>query len=432
NNTKNDWWAWEQMGKVETGEVSGKSTDHWNRFQEDLDLAAQMGLNAYRFSIEWSRWQPYPDQWDPVAIDWYRQLIDECEKRKLKPMVTLHHFTSPLWFAERGGFLNPDSPTLFLKFVKKVISELGDRISLWCTFNEPMVLAVGQYLGGFMPPGEFKPDCVGKLCHHILKSHVQSYDAIHRETKKRNGPWREEPIEVGIANNMIDFFPGRSWHPIDIGLSKVARNFFNRTWWDALTGRPQSFGLPWLIKKPPQVLEALGRRTCDYLGINYYTKGYLSWGSLTQVQADFPIQVKFAKETEPKSELGWAIHPEGLGRMMRFAQTYQLPVYITENGIADATDKYRGQYLISHLKQVAEAISQGVQVKGYFHWSLIDNFEWIKGYEPRFGLAQVDYSNFQRGLRPSARLFSKIIAMHQGYFDQPQIAILNSFTHEQK
>lgn len=425
NNKNNDWWAWEQKGKVETGETSGPATDHWNRFQEDLNLAAQLGLNAYRFSIEWSRWEPSPGVWDQKAIDWYRHLIHECERKKLKPMVTLHHFTSPLWFSEQGGFLQSDSPFYFLRFVKKVVEELGDRINLWCTFNEPMVLAVGQYLGGFMPPGEFKPDEVGQLCYHMLKSHVYSYDLIHRHTQSRRGPWREDPIEVGIANNMVDFYPDRKWNPIEVGLAQVCRRFFNRSWWDAITGRQQHFGIPWLIPSPPQVVEALGRNTCDYLGINYYTKGYLKWTATSDFQADFPIKIEFFKNSEIKSELDWAIHPKGLGRMIRFAKQFGLPIYITENGIADAQDRYRSQYLLSHLSQVAQELEGGAPVKGYFHWSLIDNFEWIKGFGPRFGLIEIDYSDFKRMPRPSAELYAKIIAMHQGYFGEPNRSVLS-------
>lgn len=430
NNTQNDWWAWEQKGKVENGETSGVSTDHWNYFREDLNLAAQMGLNSYRFSIEWSRWESSPGVWNQEAIDWYKELIAECEKRKLKPCVTLHHFTSPIWFAERGGFLNPDSPAYFLRFVKKVVAELGDRISLWCTFNEPMVLAVGQYLGGFMPPGEFKPDYVGQVCYYILKSHVHAYDWIHAQIKNRRGPWKNDPIEVGIANNMVDFFPDRKWHPIELGLSQVCRKFFNRSWWDATTGGKQKFGLPWLIKSPPQVVEALGRTTSDYLGINYYTKGYIQWRAASDFQAEFPIQVQFFKKAELKSDLDWAIHPSGLGRMIRLAKTYGLPIYITENGIADASDKYRSQYLVAHLEQVAREMDAGAKIKGYFHWSLLDNFEWIKGYGPRFGLVEVDYMNLKRTPRGSAILLAKIIAMHQGYYFGPQLPLLAPFSSE--
>jgi beta-glucosidase len=425
NNIHNDWWAWEQKGKVESGETSGRSTDHWNLFKQDLSLARELGLNAYRFSIEWSRWENSEGVWDPSAIDWYRELIHECEKQKLKPMVTLHHFTSPLWFSEQGGFLAPDSPQKFLRFVQKVVSVVGERIPMWCTFNEPMVLAVGQYLGGFMPPGYFQPEWVSQVCYHILKSHAHAYDLIHREIKHRQGPWKNSPIEVGIANNMVDFFPNREWHPIEVILSKICRRFFNLSWLDATTGRRQNFGIPWMIPKVPQVSEALGRKTCDFVGINYYTKGYLKWRPLSELQSEFPIQIDFAKAGDIKSDLDWAIHPEGLGKMIRLVKKYGLPIYITENGIADAKDQYRSQYLVSHLSQVAKEIESGAQVKGYFHWSLLDNFEWIKGYGPRFGLLEVNYSDFQRSIRPSARLFSSIIAMHQGYFMKPNSAVLS-------
>ena len=428
NNIYNDWWDWEQKGKVESGETSGRSTDHWNLFREDLNLARELGLNAYRFSIEWSRWESSEGVWDVSAIDWYRELIHECEKQNLKPMVTLHHFTSPLWFSEQGGFLSPDSPQKFLRFVQKVVSVLGERIPMWCTFNEPMVLAVGQYLGGFMPPGYFQPELVSQVCFHILKSHARAYDLIHREIKHRQGPWKNSPIEVGIANNMVDFFPNRNWHPLEVLLSKLCWRFFNCSWLEATTGKKQNFGIPWLIPAVPQVSEALGRNTCDFLGVNYYTKGYLNWSPLSQMQSEFPIQVDFFRKGESRSDLDWAIHPKGLGKMIRVAKSYGLPIYITENGIADAKDQYRSQYLVSHLSEVAREIADGAQVKGYFHWSLLDNFEWIKGYGPRFGLVEVDYTNLKRSIRSSARIFSEIIAMHKGYFDKPNTAVLSQFS----
>jgi len=427
DNFHNDWWAWEKLGKIETGEVSGRSTDHWHLFKEDLRIAKELGLNSYRFSIEWSRWEPIEGVWEPSAIEWYRELIFECEKLKLKPMVTLHHFTSPLWFSEQGGFLNTDSPRKFLKYVEKVVNCLGERVPIWCTFNEPMVLAVGQYLGGFMPPGHFKPELVSQLCYHLLKSHVYSYDLIHREVKTRRGPWAQDPLEVGIANNMVDFFPARTWHPIEFALSTLCRRFFNLSWWDSTTGHRQNFGIPWLIPKPPQVTEALGRYTCDFLGINYYTKGYLSWRSSSGFQTDFPVEVQFFKKGEEKSDLNWTIHPQGLGKMIRLARNYGLPIYITENGIADKTDQYRSKYIVHHLKVLADEIAKGAPVKGYFHWSLLDNFEWIKGYEPRFGLVAVDYTTLNRTIRLSARLYAEIIAMHQSYFKRPHPLILNSF-----
>ncbi|MFM8313776.1 MAG: family 1 glycosylhydrolase [Deltaproteobacteria bacterium] len=183
-----------------------------------------------------------------------------------------------------------------------------------------------------------------------------------------------------------------------------------------------------MIPKTVPVREALGRVTSDYLGINYYTKGYLKWRALSEMQQDFPIQVQFYRGNEPKSDLDWAIHPEGLSKMIRLAKTYGLPLYITENGIADAQDRYRSQYIIEHLKVVAKEIDHGAPIKGYFYWSLLDNFEWIKGYPPRFGLLNVDYGTMQRAIRDSARNYSKIIAMHRGYFNSPHLSLLSSLS----
>ena len=432
NNIYNDWWAWEQLGKVENKEFSGRSTDHWNLFKEDLNLAHELGLNAYRFSIEWSRIEPSEGNWDLRAMEWYRELVFECERLQLKPMVTLHHFTSPLWFTEKGGFLQSNSTEKFLNYVDKVVSVIGERVPLWCTFNEPMVLAVGQYLGSFMPPGEFQPEKVSQVSYQLLKSHVRTYDLIHRKVKNRKGPWAREPLQVGIANNMVDFFPSRRWHPIERILSLFCHRFFNLSWLEAITGQKQNFGVPWLIPSVPQVNEALGRLTCDYLGINYYTKGYLNWRPARDFEADFPVQVKFSKTTEEKSDLDWAIHPTGIGKMIRQAKSYGLPIYITENGIADRMDRQRGKYIVQHLIEIAREIEQGASVQGYFYWSLLDNFEWIKGYGPRFGLIEVDYSTLNRIVRPSARMFSELVSMHRAYFKRPHLPILKGFLSQNR
>lgn len=399
-NEHNDWWAWEHEDRIEGGVRSGKATDHWNRYREDLKLAADLGMNSYRFSVEWSRIEPKEGQWDLAALDRYADLVAECEKNGLVPMLTLHHFTSPKWFADQGGFSNDLSPKKFLRFVEKVADRLGSKIPLWCTFNEPMVLVVGTYLGKFMPPGEYAPKKGSRACHNILRAHVLTYDYLH----ERFGP----SIEVGIAHNMLDFKPDRRWHPIELLLTRIFRRFYNRSWLDAVTGKKQHFGVLGLFPYPDQVREARGRSTVDFIGVNYYTKAYVQWGPRAPAQErppELPIGVAFARRRDTVSDLGWAIYPKGFDRVLRFAATYGLPVYVTENGIADRDDQNRALYLRTHLEVVDQAIQRGMDLRGYYYWSLLDNFEWIKGFGPRFGLYHVDYETFERKLQPSAQVY---------------------------
>jgi beta-glucosidase len=412
-NDKNDWWEWEAQGHIEGGARSGAATDHWNRFKEDLKLARELGLNSYRFSVEWSRIEPEEGKWNSEALDWYESLIAECEKNQLLPMLTLHHFTSPLWFARKGGFASDQSPQYFSKYVTKVVQKLGPSVPLWCPINEPMVLAVGTYFGKFMPPAEFSPQKTSQACRNLLKSHVLAYDIIHGEIKNRKGPWKDYPVQVGIAHNMLDFMPDRKFHPIDLILVRILRRFYNRAWLDAVTGRKQHFGVLGLIPTPSPVKEAIGRNTADFIGINYYTKAYVQWRPKAPAHErppELPIGVTFARRKETVSDLDWSIHPAGFYRMIRFVRKYCLPIYITENGIADREDKMRPEFLNAHIEILNRAISEGIDIRGYYHWSLLDNFEWVKGFHPRFGLYRVDYETFARTPTSSAHLYKKIIA----------------------
>lgn len=413
NNIYNDWWRWEQQGHTEGGARSGRATDHWNRFREDLGLAAELGLNSYRFSVEWSRIEREEGRFDEAALDWYEELVAECERQGLLPMLTLHHFTSPVWFADQGGFTSPDAHVKFASFAKKVAQRLGARVPLWCTLNEPMVLVAGTYLGNFMPPGKFSPRDASRACAGLLRSHVAAYDVLHAQVTERKGPWRTHKLGVGIAHNMLDFMADRSWHPIERALAFVFWRFYNQAWLDAITGRRQIFGVPGLVPYASQVSEARGRKTADFLGVNYYTKAYVRWRprqTTPELPAEIPMGLEFARGGEPASDLKWAVHPTGFGKVLRFAGRYGLPIYVTENGIADATDSLRPGYIRSHLEQLEHARIEGVDVRGYYHWSLLDNFEWHKGFWPRFGLYRVNYDTLERQATGSAQAYKEWIA----------------------
>lgn len=397
-----------------------------------MRIAKSLGLNSYRFSVEWSRFQPTPDRWEKEPGDWYLELIAECERLGLKPMVTLHHFTIPQWLAAKGGVLHPEFANYFQKFTEHVARLFGSRVPLWCTVNEPITWVVGQYLAGFMPPAKFAPTSVPLACQNLFRAHVLAYETLHREIKTRTGPWASEPLMVGFAHNMIDFVPHRTWQPLERMMTWTFRKFYNRSWLDAVMGKSQNFGARGLFPHGTQVTEGRGRRTADFIGVNYYTKCYLHWGKEERAgefgHPNLPVTIKFASKYDEASDLGWAIHPAGLGRILRFVSRYHLPIYITENGIADADDSRRKSYLVAHLLEVARAIERGIDIRGYYHWSLIDNFEWIKGFWPRFGLIEVDYDSFARKERPSADLLRKIIEKHTAQNrEQPSTALLRDF-----
>lgn len=411
-NKKNDWWAWEKAGRIEGGVSSGAAVDHWNRYREDLELAASLGLNSYRFSIEWSRVEPVKGEWDESALERYEEIVSECERLGLVPMLTLLHFTLPVWLADEGGFCSPDSAALFLRYVKKVVDRLGPRIPLWCTVNEPVVLAVGAYLGKFMPPGEYAPKKVTEVLANLLKAHVLAYDCIHRNIKIRAGAFKEVPLAVGIAHNMLFFLPERRWHPGDRILAHVFDRFYNWAFLDAVFGKKQKFGVLGLLPVPDTVHEAIGRVTVDFVGVNYYTKACVQWrphAPAADAPSELPIGVVFARRGEKVSDLGWSIFPQGFRKILRRVSEYGKPIYITENGIADREDRYRSEYITLHLKELETARKKGIDIRGYYHWSLMDNFEWIKGFGPRFGLFRVDYETLARTPTKGAEIYAKWI-----------------------
>ncbi len=415
-NDRNDWWAWEQQGHIEGGVRSGAATDHRRRFREDLALAKDLGLDSYRFSVEWSRIEPEEGKWNREAIEWYSELLVECERLKLLPMLTLHHFTLPQWVAEEGGFANERTVKRFTAFVKKVAETLGPRVPLWCTINEPMVLVGGAYIGKFMPPARFAPHLASAAARNLLESHVRAYDVLHSQIPGRIGTWKDRPLEVGIVHNLLDFLPDRTWHPIERYLASRFHRFYNQAFLDAVTGKPERFGVFPVIPRQPVLQEAVGRRTTDFIGVNYYTKCYVKWRPKDVGEghsADVPIGMSFARRGERVSDLDWAVHPAGFGKMLRFAARYGLPLYVTENGIADREDRLRPAFLRDHIRELLEARASGIDIRGYYHWSLLDNFEWIKGFGPRFGLFAVDYETYERTPRPSAQIYKALIAQQR-------------------
>lgn len=415
DNRNSDWWAWEAQGFIDGGVRSGRAADHWRRFREDLRLAREFGMTSYRFSFEWARLEPREGEWCKDALAWYDELVTECERLGLVPMATLHHFSLPQWFAEQGGFSSPGAPEKFIRYTERVATAFGRRIPLWCTLNEPMVLVVGSYLGRFMPPGEYDPEAASRACLHLLQAHIAAYDILRSYADKREGVFGDRPLEVGFAHNMLDFVPERVLHPIESFLSWRFSALYNDAWLEAVSGNQQKFGCFGLFPQAPEFKPARGRRSYDFIGVNYYTKAYVQWRPRTHAKervSNLPLGLSFAKRKELASDLGWAIHPLGLRRLLRRLRRYKAPIYITENGLADAADQHRCHYLVTHLREVARAHAQGLDIRGYYHWSLIDNFEWIKGFWPRFGLCAVNYESLERQARPSAYLYRDIIHAH--------------------
>ena len=396
NNANNDWWAWEQAGRVK--EPSGLACDQYRRFRDDFDLAAQLGHNAHRFSIEWSRVEPHEGEFSDEALAHYRDVVGALRQRSMEPIVTLHHYTNPLWIAAQGSWMNPKIVDWFARYTQRVVESLGDQVRYWLTINEPMVYAVMHYLDGIGPPGERNLAVMFRVVEHLIRAHAAAYRVIHDLAEARG--WQ---VQVSLAKHAQPFEPCRRWWPVDRFMASLTERVYNQGFLDALT--QGVYRLPGLrARRMPEA-----KNTLDFIGMNYYGRVFMR---LAQVRPRQWWGVRCSTlhhpETTERNFLDWDVHPPALLQILRWTVPYRLPVLITENGICTADDQQRERFIVEHLRAAAQAIREKIPVLGYLHWSLLDNFEWAHGYAPRFGLIEMDSATQDRRVRPSAHRFAEI------------------------
>ena len=391
NNTNNQWWKWEQEGHTQG--TSGLATDWWGgRWKEDFDRAAEGGQNAHRMSVEWSRIQPTPDTWDEDALERYRTMLRGLRERGMTPMITLHHFSDPLWFYEMDGWEYEKAVLLFEKFVRKTVEALKEYCTLWCTINEPNVYALSGYVAGDFPTKHRGLRVAMHVMANMLKGHAAAYRAIHEIQRE---------ARVGFAHHHRPMISKHPWSPLDRLMRKLRYDAFNMAFPSGLsTGT---------MRSPVgnfQVPEAKG--TQDFLGLNYYSVDTISFhlGKPRELfsYSEFPI------DADLSTNKFIANVPTGLFETIKWAvRTYpNLPILITENGVEDSEDSLRRRYLAQHIHQMWRAVNFNWPVKGYFHWTLVDNFEWERGWTQRFGLWGLDVETQKRIKRPSADLYAEI------------------------
>jgi beta-glucosidase len=392
NNTNNNWWAWEQQpGRIVQGQKSGAACDWWGgRWRDDFERAAEGGQNAHRFSVEWSRIQPLPDKWDESALDRYREMARNLVERGMTPMITLHHFSDPIWLTEMGGWESEAAVEYFVPFVRKVVEALREYVNLWVTINEPNVLTVYGYLFAVFPPGKHDASAALQVMANLVRAHARAYHAIHEI---------QPTARVGITINYRGFLPARSNSPLDRWALGMQSQFMNDFFPYALANGKLRLPI-WSLRIP----EAKG--TQDYLGIQYYTLDRVSFNLLKPGEL---FGRRFYPPDAPLSETGYLAHvPEGMFQALKWGLQFNVPIIVTENGVEDSQDKLRPRYLIEHLHQVWRAVNFNFPVKGYFHWTLVDNFEWERGWTQRFGLWELDVETQARHKRPSADLYAEI------------------------
>ncbi len=380
DNKSNDWWHYEQMGKLPY--KSGKACNHWELYRDDIELMASLGYPAYRFSIEWARLYPQEGKRDDGAIERYNEILKLLNSKGITPLITLHHFTLPLWFLSRGGFEREENLKHWERYVETVRDEIkgGKYIA---TFNEPMVYVMAGYIEGQWPPFKKSVRLASRVEANIIRAHNIAYEIL------------KDKFKVGIVKN-IPIFLSSSSQQKDLKAAKKVDdifnfNFLNGIWSGKLKAIYGSYSVP--------------EGDADFLGVNYYTAYTVRH---TSNPLKLFLQVELADMSSRKTDMGWSVYPEGIYKAIEKVSRYERPIFITENGIATRDDEWRIEFIVKHLQHVHRAIKDGYDVRGYFYWSFMDNFEWDKGFAPRFGLVEIDYDTFERRPRKSAYIYGEI------------------------
>jgi len=351
NQAQTYWQSWQREMFSEMLEsrnyISGRACDHYHRFEEDFSIAQKLNQNTHRFSIEWSRIEPKEGVINEKEIEHYRQVLISLKEKKIEPFVTLYHWTLPQWLEEKGGWLNPKTPYYFDRYVKIISENLFNQVNFWITLNEPLVYISASYFKGVWPPQEKSIFKSLKVVKNLIKAHKLAYNSLKLIDLE---------CQVGISKHNIYFkhIP-------------LAKYFWNSYFLNKIQNQQ------------------------DFIGLNYYFHRRF-----------------FEDKSLPYSGLGWRVFPEGLYHVLKDLKKYKKPIYITENGIASVQDVNRINFIKDHLIWTHKAIEEGVDVRGYFYWSLLDNFEWDKGFWPRFGLVEVNHQTFERRIRPSAEFYAQV------------------------
>ena len=357
-----NWSDIKEQAQSPQNYISGRACDHYNRYEEDFDIAKSLGHNAYRFSIEWSRIEPEEGKFNEKKIDHYRNVIKALRGRGMEPFVTLWHWPLPLWLTEKGGVKSKDFIKYFSKYVGKIASEFQNEVKFWIILNEPEIYTSMSYLKGDWPPQKENPISYFLAIRNLVKAHRGAYRAIKKIRPE---------TQIGIAKNNIYF----EAHKNKL-VNRILKKIIN--WW-------------WNFYFLNQI-----KNEQDFIGLNHYFHNCINYG--------------FNKnENKIVSDMGWELYSESIYYVLNDLKKYNKPIYITENGLADAEDKNREWFIKESLKNIHKAIQEGVDIRGYFYWSLLDNFEWDKGFWPRFGLVEIDYKTMKRKIRKSAFEYAKII-----------------------
>jgi beta-glucosidase len=394
-------------GKTKNGDNGDIACDHYHRYEEDVEIMKDIGVDAYRFSISWPRVMTDGIKPNEKGIDFYQRLVDKLLENNITPFITLYHWDLPFYlYKEKNGWLNSDIANYFQDYAALMFNKLGDRVKHWITLNEPWCSAFLGYFVGEHAPGHRNFQESFYAAHNLLRSHGKAVIAFRDIVKDGN---------IGITNVVMKVEP-LSNDEKDIKAAKLVDQYINGWYHDPIIyGKyPEEAVISLKNMKldiPENDFDIISQKI-DFFGVNYYTRQVIAFDE------NHPLKFKHAEGPLPKTEMGWEIYPKGLYDMLvEFNKKYKLPLYITENGMAGPDklengqihDDYRINYIKDHFKSALEAIRDGVDLRGYFIWSLMDNFEWAHGYSKRFGLVYVDYNTQKRYLKDSALWYKNFL-----------------------
>lgn len=381
NHTWNDWY---NKGHIKDGSDPALATDHWNRWRGDVLLMHKMGLQTYRLGIEWARVEPEEGVFDDGAIAHIKEELMLLIGLGIKPLVTLHHFTNPMWFEEKGGWEDYENVMAYLRYVEKLAASLGHLVSEYITINEPNVYALSGYMSGAWPPGRRNPGAAANVMSNLACAHIKAYRLIH--DMRRSMGFKD--TKVSFANHMRVFAPKNPGNPVDrLACTQAEKLFQGALTCAMVTGE---------FKKP---LKNRGRDRrgsyCDFHALNYYSRSVISVAGAAVPDGSY------------KNDLGWEIYPEGIVECCKMLyELAPLPIYITENGTCDLGDSFRSRFIYEHLRQLCLT---KLPIKRYYHWCFTDNFEWLEGNYARFGIVNTNFETMERTVKRSGEFYSKII-----------------------
>jgi beta-glucosidase len=430
NLPRSNWSLWEATSypdgtpHIQDNQRSGKSCDHWNLYKTDIALMKEdFNANSFRFSVAWDRIEPEEGIFSEDALKHYSDEVNALLRAGITPMITLHHFAHPIWFEDKGGFEKEENIAYFVRFAKKVFARLGDRVPLWCTINEPTIYVFQGYLGFncVFPPaknsgifGSFP--LAAKVLKHLLQAHTQVYQTLkampHGKTAK-----------IGLVHQYLSFHPWTSFTPIECFPQWCLNGFMVDSVIEFLKTGTFSYSWRYFFEETyqaplnPTSNKPASLQISDFVGLNYYSRVLIEFKYLNLLKLKFKNILESSPNLgETMTDMEYAIYPQGIYHALHHMSTIGVPIYVTENGIADHNnqdDERRVRWIREYLKAVSLALEDGVDVRGFFYWTLMDNFEWDRGFHSTFGLYSVDLATQKRTLKRGGKVYADIIKAHR-------------------